>query len=304
MSIITENNDIEDIKIEGEYDGIIELDQWFDPKAENSVLLILNQRIKLDHSAFEALWNSYTIKICADGAANRLFDYYRDSDGKRYHPDVIAGDMDSIREDVLEYYEAIETTTVIKQNTQYSTDFTKSVNVATLLLLGIDLNAVEINEYDGIHKLYQQADKSQLKDIPLLILNGIDGRFDHTIHSMVQFYALRRQDPYFKMCFLTMSDMIILIPSSKKGYWLKLDKVKPLIGNCGLLPLAGPNIITKTKGLKWDVEDWPTSIESGNVSSSNRFVGENCLIACEESIVMSVELKWDKITQHLIDESE
>ncbi|CDO94242.1 unnamed protein product [Kluyveromyces dobzhanskii CBS 2104] len=295
MTVVTENRDSEDIKIEGEYDGIIELDQWFNPETECSVLLILNQKIELDVSVFEKLWNRYTIKVCADGGANRLYDYLSDYNGNKYQPDLVVGDMDSIREDVLKYYKGSEITTVIKQQTQFSTDFSKSINAATLLMLGADLKTMEIDEYDGIHKLYGIANKGPLHDVPLLVLNGIDGRFDQTIHSMVQFYVLQREDPYYKVCFLTMSDFIILVPSSTKGYWLKLGNIKSMMGNCGLLPLAGPTNITKTKGLKWDVENLLSSIASGEVSSSNRFVGENCLIACDQPLVTNVELKWDRV---------
>ncbi|BAP70552.1 thiamine pyrophosphokinase [Kluyveromyces marxianus] len=299
MSRVIENADREDIRIEGDYDGTIELDQWFNPKAEHSVLLILNQKIELDHSVFEKLWNRYSVKVCADGGANRLYDYFCGDNGERYMPDVIAGDMDSIREEVRLFYETHGKTVVIEQKTQYSTDFSKSINAATLVLLGVDLNAVEIGGYDGVHKLYEQADKSKLTSVPLLILNGIDGRFDQTIHSMVQFYSLQQHDPYYKVCFLTTSDMIILIPSSEKGYWIKVNKMRPMIGNCGLLPLAGPTNIKRTRGLKWDVENWCSSIAEGQVSSSNRFVGDSCCIACDVPIVMNIELRWNKIIVEL-----
>lgn len=47
------------------------------------------------------------LKYCADGGANRLFDSRHVlGDGDSYLPDLIKGDLDSLREDVREYYKS------------------------------------------------------------------------------------------------------------------------------------------------------------------------------------------------------
>lgn len=304
MGHVIENNDFEDIRLPAGVSDTIDLCQWFHPTAQNSVLLILNQRIELEKPVFERLWQQYTIRVCADGGANRLHDYL--GEDVAYLPDLVVGDMDSIRPAVLQYYARSPKTTVIKQETQYSTDFMKSINAATLLLCGVDLSAQRIDLYDGISRLYGQADKTGLRDVPLLVLNGIDGRFDQTVHSMVQFYRLLAEDPYYKMCYLTLSDMIIAVPetesatdSRRGGHWLEIGELAPFVGNCGLLPFAGPTVIHKTRGLKWDVEDWETGIASGQTSTSNRFVGLNCYISCDKTIVLSIELKWAGLSSYI-----
>ena len=59
---------------------------------------------------FLAIWSSFELIICADGGANRLYDWFGsscDSDGygrSDYIPSKIIGDLDSIREDVRDYY--------------------------------------------------------------------------------------------------------------------------------------------------------------------------------------------------------
>jgi thiamine pyrophosphokinase len=58
------------------------------------------------------LWDQASLHVCADGGANRLYDelplWFPDDDPadvrQRHKPDVIKGDLDSIRPEVKEYY--------------------------------------------------------------------------------------------------------------------------------------------------------------------------------------------------------
>ena len=87
--------------------------------APSRALIILNQPFSLP--LFLRLWQSCAWRACADGGANRLYDAFQD-DGTRlryaleryysesplksssYLPDLIKGDLDSIRADVREFY--------------------------------------------------------------------------------------------------------------------------------------------------------------------------------------------------------
>ncbi|KAL2238976.1 UNVERIFIED_CONTAM: putative U6 snRNA-associated Sm-like protein LSm4 [Sesamum indicum] len=84
------------------------------PSADNGpsltyALLLLNRRLP---RFTPLLWKHAQLRICADGGANRLYDelplFFADEDAlavrKRYKPDVIIGDMDSIREELLGFY--------------------------------------------------------------------------------------------------------------------------------------------------------------------------------------------------------
>ena len=59
---------------------------------------------------FLNLWTSFELVVCADGGANRLYDWFGsspDSDGFNridYIPSKIIGDLDSLRGDVRDYY--------------------------------------------------------------------------------------------------------------------------------------------------------------------------------------------------------
>ena len=52
------------------------------------------------------LWGHASLKICADGAANRLYDSLSSDDRCTMLPDMIRGDLDSLRGDVGSYYRA------------------------------------------------------------------------------------------------------------------------------------------------------------------------------------------------------
>nr|KJB49947.1 hypothetical protein B456_008G146400 [Gossypium raimondii] len=75
-------------------------------------LLVLNQNLP---RFTPLLWNHAQLHLCADGGANRLYDempLFFPQEGasdvrRRYKPDVIKGDMDSIRREVLEFYASL-----------------------------------------------------------------------------------------------------------------------------------------------------------------------------------------------------
>ncbi|MBU2514796.1 thiamine diphosphokinase [bacterium] len=74
-------------------------------------------------------WRNKDLKICADGAANYLFQY-------KMIPDVIIGDFDSISSEAINYYKAVEQHKIEDQST---TDSEKAVNFC------IDKNVLNIN---------------------------------------------------------------------------------------------------------------------------------------------------------------
>jgi thiamine pyrophosphokinase len=67
---------------------------------------------------------------CADGGANRLYDLLADcgeAERSKYLPNAIVGDLDSVRVDVLSYYEK-RGVKVFRKIDQDSTDLEKSLS--------------------------------------------------------------------------------------------------------------------------------------------------------------------------------
>ncbi|EDO18182.1 hypothetical protein Kpol_543p11 [Vanderwaltozyma polyspora DSM 70294] len=280
----------------------------------DSALLILNQEIAIG-PLFLKLWSQYDLIVCADGGANRLFNYFKEDELQRqkYIPDYIIGDFDSLDLDVKHYYQNAGVVT-IKQSSQYSTDFTKCAHLISLHFnlpdFKLMLKSSDVSENHGIegekgiHTLYyqmkEQHDSKQFNKISLLALGGIDGRFDQTIHSITQFYTLEKSDPYIDLYYLTPTDIIFMVQAG--GILLTYPTLfrDTCIGNCGVLPIAAPSEIIESRGLKWDVSNWKTSITTGQVSSSNRFAGFNkCYINVKENVIMNIEIKLQNLTNNI-----
>lgn len=82
-------------------------------------------------STFPRIWNQSSIRICADGGANRIYDNFEINIRDHGHlklPNYIVGDLDSLRKDVLEYYRS-RGTDIIKIDDQDTTDLEKSYNL-------------------------------------------------------------------------------------------------------------------------------------------------------------------------------
>jgi thiamine pyrophosphokinase len=72
-----------------------------------NALVVLNQPIIEKKTVFELLWKQTSLKIYADGGANRVYDAFVGSEKlSEYIPNYICGDLDSLRDDVRDYYVA------------------------------------------------------------------------------------------------------------------------------------------------------------------------------------------------------
>lgn len=308
MEIVIENPERIDVQVSSSRYSL-DLVKFFKPQHSKSALLILNQKITIP-DIFQNLWKNYNVHVCADGGANRLYEYFEtDAERCEFLPDYIVGDLDSIKKEIFDFYTA-KKVIIIKQSSQYATDFMKSKDLISLhfhssvfrekikTLTG-DNHGIEQEE--GILQLYKSERPSwETDDIYLLALNAIDGRFDQTVHSITQLYTTARTDSYFRLCYVTPTDLIFLVPNGGTTITYSAAFRDDCIGNCGLLPLGGPTVIKRTEGLKWDVENWPTSVVDGKVSSSNRFVGRTCCyIDVPDPIVVNVELLFEHLRDYL-----
>jgi thiamine pyrophosphokinase len=72
----------------------------------NSTLIILNQPLP-SFSIFSRLWNNCSVRIVADGGANRLFRLLPEAERERFVPDLIIGDLDSLADNVNHFYHKV-----------------------------------------------------------------------------------------------------------------------------------------------------------------------------------------------------
>lgn len=262
---------------------------------QRSALIFLNQAIRgID---LENLWESTELHVCADGGANQLYEYFEsDEVRKDYIPQFIVGDFDSLTTKVREYY-SNHGSIVIEQTSQYSTDFMKALNVVQLYFHSESARRMlhkDISLLHGVADILDQQNVDPLSEptIRLKILSGIGGRFDQTVHSITQLYGLSRSCPYLQLFFITRIDTIFLLKKglnyvSYESREVFFDGKVPV---CGLLPLGCP-VVLNTRGLKYDVENWPSDM-LGNVSSSNGVTGVNGFqVETTQDVVINIETR-------------
>ncbi|QPG75685.1 hypothetical protein FOA43_003044 [Brettanomyces nanus] len=248
-------------------------------------LLILNQEIHLPFKFFDRLWKSTSIRICADGGANRLYNYSRQNSVlNEYTPNYIVGDLDSLIDPVRDYYLS-QGTRIKKQGSQFYSDLDKSIALIDLLVNFPSVDVSKLDDYSGLEKTEVDRIKGQdrpfFKQIFLLVVGGIGGRFDQTIATISRTIQSLSQRPFIDFILLNSehAEFVLLLPKGKnfidfpteKGFMDEDRGDNPR--NVGLLPLSGPANVT-TKGLKWDVQDWRTEM-IGDLSLCNYQVGDN-----------------------------
>ncbi|KIK68091.1 hypothetical protein GYMLUDRAFT_36920 [Collybiopsis luxurians FD-317 M1] len=237
------------------------------PKATpRRVLIILNQPFSF--SLLRRLWNSTCWHCCADGGANRLLDTLRLQNGHSvnlvdsYLPDLIKGDLDSIRPDVHEYY-ASKGVPVVKDDDQDSTDLMKCVAAV-----------IEKEENEGAGQ-YE-----------IVILGGLAGRLDQTIHLLSFLHKLRKVREHV---YAATDDNVGWVLDSGEHH-IEIDHT--VLGlTCGLLPVGIDSTIISTSGLRWNLSNHSSSFD-GLISTSNHLVpGEDVWIKTSKPIWWTVELR-------------
>ncbi|KIK91480.1 hypothetical protein PAXRUDRAFT_830830 [Paxillus rubicundulus Ve08.2h10] len=238
-------------------------------------LIILNQPFSLH--LLETVWKTCPWRCCADGGANRLHDLLGDAlteDGQQlrdlYIPDLIKGDLDSLRQDVRGFYSS-KGVPILHDLDQDSTDLMKCVRALE------EKEVTERNEHE------------------IIFLGGLSGRLDQIVHTLSYLHKLRRARKKVYVitdenvawvldevcrrvigCILGMSLMPV-----KGQHRIRIDH--DLLGpTCGLLPVGVESTTLSTSGLRWNLDDRESSF-NGLISTSNHLVPEEQFVAIKTS---------------------
>jgi thiamine pyrophosphokinase len=241
-------------------------------------LLILNQPIA-HFDVFARLWRHTSYRVCADGGANRLFDMFEgDLAVQRENyvcilmtspealanivelPDLIHGDLDSLRNDVRAYY-ILHGVDVSQDHDQYSTDFGKTMQ-----------------------KISSRSPSSPQKDV--LVLGTLAGRVDQGLGLLHEMIREETKHPDLRLWLFSESSLsFILKPHHSIIRGLQSSKL--FTENVGLLPIWGPATISTT-GLEWDVKEWHTHM-GGQVSTSNHVEADEVHVETDAPILFTIE---------------
>ncbi|RKP35646.1 thiamine pyrophosphokinase, partial [Dimargaris cristalligena] len=243
------------------------------------VLLLLNQPLKHADSLFMSLWRRADLRICADGAANRLYDSFHsptatpssspkplkstDSDtAEQYIPDGICGDMDSIRPDVSQYF-AHRGTEINHVRDQDTTDFMKC-----------------LNWIDQLQVRHGWTDSA----MTVIAYGNLGGRLDQTMSSL---YVLFNFGASKQIYLANPESITFLLPKGKNQIECDWYKSQPA---CGIIPLGVSSATVTTTGLRWNLDNTETSF-NGLLSTSNIPDAPEIVVDTSEPVIWTIELK-------------
>ncbi|KWU46815.1 putative KEX1 protein [Rhodotorula sp. JG-1b] len=260
--------------------------------APRTALILLNSPLP-PQPLFAKLWKTATLRFCADGGANRLYDRFvggrdrsslhDDVNEEDWLPDLVLGDLDSLRQDVRAYYEQ-KGVTVEQDPDEYSTDLGK--NVARL-------TAIETGSIPPPHN-----PKSAPRTIPtgrqqfqIVLIGGLSGRLDQTIHTLHAMTLLAEKEQRDRVWAIGKESAALLL--TEGSHQLHVDLA--LFGKtCGILPVGVSEAHVTTKGLEWNLGPndymYPTSLSSA-VSTSNHLIQEDIKIETDVPVVWTMEVR-------------
>ncbi|XP_007050883.2 PREDICTED: thiamine pyrophosphokinase 1 isoform X2 [Theobroma cacao] len=229
-------------------------------------LVVLNQNLP---RFTPLLWKHAQLRLCADGGANRVYDemprLFPQEDAsdvrRRYKPDVIKGDMDSIRTEVLDFYTSLGTEIIDKSHDQDTTDLHKCVTY--------------------IRDFAPDLDKSNLC---ILVAGALGGRFDHemgNLNVLCRFSSLR-------IVLLSDDSLIHLLPRTHHHEIHILSSIEG--PHCGLMPIGMPSSSSTTTGLQWDLNETEMRF-GGLISTSNIVTGEKVTVRSDSDLLWTISIK-------------
>ncbi|XP_044972942.1 thiamine pyrophosphokinase 3 isoform X2 [Hordeum vulgare subsp. vulgare] len=179
----------------------------------------------------------------------------------RYKPDVIKGDMDSVRPEVKEYYSNLGTKIVDQSHDQDTTDLHKCVAFIT-------------DKSPG-------PDKSNLC---ILVLGALGGRFDHEMGNINVLHLF----PNIKIVLLSDDCLIFLLPRTHShNIHIERSVEGP---HCGLIPIGTPSTSTTTTGLRWNLDNAHMSF-GGLISTSNIVDEDQVMVTSDSDLIWTISLR-------------
>lgn len=172
----------------------------------------------------------------------------------QYKPDLIKGDLDSLRPDVRESY-ASQGVEIVYDADQDSTDLMKCVAA----LQALEAASADEPEYE------------------LVLLGGLAGRLDQTVHTLSYLHKLRKT----RRSVMAVTDDNIgwVLDSGKHEVHIDHSVLGP---TCGLLPVGVEKTLLTTSGLRWNLENHQSSFD-GLMSTSNHLVKAEEVVRIETS---------------------
>lgn len=230
---------------------------------QKRALIILNSPIhKPPSPLFRTLWETSSIRICADGGANRLYEA-----DPQLIPDMVKGDLDSLQEEVKSYYQS-RGVKIERDPDQDNNDLSKSLAV---------LNRNE--------------------NLRVIIYGAFGGRFDQEMASIQCLYTWGEQFQYNNLLLMDDHTCAFLLPAGIKNE-IRIPRYgstpsKDMVGEgptCGLIPLGSSCDEVITSGFRWNLDGSTPLKFGGLVSTSNHVEDEVATVETSQPLVFTAEV--------------
>eukprot|EP00743_Colponemidia_sp_Colp-15_P011431 GILK01012755.1.p1 GENE.GILK01012755.1~~GILK01012755.1.p1 ORF type:complete len:249 (+),score=29.53 GILK01012755.1:84-830(+) len=219
---------------------------------EHVCVIYVNQPLVPTYQLF---WNAASVRMFADGAANRFYDSLQEN-RENFIPDIIAGDLDSARPEVVDYYKS-KGACIIRVHDQDTNDLEKCLQVMS-------------------SRGMSRAEST------IVVVGAIGGRLDHDFANINMLYKARHDYAPFKRIVLVSNESLafMLEPGSHIIHKSQLELNK----GCALVPVGGECKSITTSGLRWNLDN-STLRFGGLVSTSNEFLSDTVSVTTSDPIL-------------------
>ncbi|KAK8090615.1 hypothetical protein PG994_000120 [Apiospora phragmitis] len=250
-------------------------------------LIILNQPLN-DIQTLKRVWHNSSYRVAADGGANHLYACCSQATSRKPEEqkpeevlrdlDVIIGDLDSLTETSQSYFE--EATggkiQVIRDRDQDSSDFTKALR----------------------HIRERRGGSGDSNDI--VCMGGLGGRVDQGLSQLHHLHLFQTSPTYAegRVYLVSGESLTFLLKAGMHRIHVRgwaapaQNGANDVFGkHVGIVPIREPSVIS-TKGLEWDVEDWPTEF-GGQISTSNHVLPDTEVVEVRatKDVLFTIALK-------------
>ncbi|KAK7998227.1 thiamine pyrophosphokinase [Apiospora arundinis] len=257
---------------------------WEAPTKEKDHLsvIILNQPLT-DFQTLKRVWHNSSYRVAADGGANHLYDCCTQAISrmpKEQKPeevlsdlDVIIGDLDSLTEASTSYFQDATggKVQVIRDRDQDSSDFTKALR----------------------HIRERRAGSEN----DIVCMGGLGGRVDQGLSQLHHLYMFQTSPTYAEGRVYLVSGESLTFLLKAGTHHIHVRELREqgsrdvFEKHVGIVPIREPSVIS-TKGLEWDVEDWPTEF-GGQISTSNHVLPDTEVVEVRatKDVLFTIALK-------------
>lgn len=241
----------------------------------HQALVILNSPIRTPPSPlFRELWDTSSVRVCADGGANRL--YQADAS---LIPNLVAGDLDSLHPQVRSYYEKKGGVSIERDPCQNSNDLDKALTAL----------------------LRKQQEEPPLLFTRVIVYGAFGGRFDQEMGCIQALFNWSAKFQY-RMVLFDDNTSAFLLPAGVRneirlphyGDNPKQDhQSQQFLGEgptCGLIPIGCKCDTIVTTGFKWDL-DGSIPMEFGGLVSTSNHVSEKVVtVEASHPLIFTAEV--------------